>query len=215
MNTTVYLIRHSEKLDKKIIKQIKTTQSNIIQEEKVILSIEGERRAKILSEQDELKKINAVYTSNCVRTLETAKYLLDKQNLKVTIDERFDERRVGIPNYKEFPDWYIRQFKDINFKTVNGESLQEVRNRFTEAFNEVVNKHKGRRIAIFTHGNAIRFFLLTWCKLEAIINDKEVHISYKGNMILNKELNAPEVFKLTLNNKLELINIEKIDINYN
>lgn len=215
MKTIVYLIRHSDKLSKKIIKEIKSTQSSIIQEEKVILSIEGERRAKILSEQEELYKINYVYTSNCVRTLETAKYLLDKQNLKVTIDERFDERRVGIPNYKEYPDWYIRQYNDINFKTINGESQKEVRERFTEAFNEVIDKHKGKRIAIFTHGNAIKFFLLKWCKLECIINDKIVHISYNGKMILDNELNAPEVFKLTLDDKLELINIEKIDINYN
>lgn len=211
MNTTVYLIRHSEKFDKSIIKDYKTNQNNLLKEEKHILSVEGERRALILSELDELKNIDAVYTSNCVRTLETAKYLLDRQKLMVTIDDRFDERRVGIPNDKEYPDWYIRQYENINFKTINGESLKDVRNRFTNAFNESINEHKGKRIAIFTHGNAIKFFLLTWCKLESIISDKEVHISYKGKMIIDKELNAPEIFKLTLNNNLKPINIERLE----
>ena len=103
MITTIYLIRHSEKFDKKRINNYLTTQSNLIKEEKIILSVEGERRAKILSEQEELNNINVVYTSNCVRTLQTAKYLLAKQNLMVNIDERFDERRVGIPNYREYP----------------------------------------------------------------------------------------------------------------
>ena len=70
----------------------------MLKEEKHILSVEGERRADILCNQEELQNIDCVYTSNCVRTLETAKYLLDKQNLNVTIDERFDERRIGIPN---------------------------------------------------------------------------------------------------------------------
>ena len=159
--------------------------------------------------------MDAIYVSNCVRTLQTAKYIIEKQNLKVKIDERFDERRVGIPNDKEYPDWYIRQYNDINFKTIDGESLLDVRNRFTEAFNQAINTNKGKRIAIFTHGNAIKFFILKWCKVEHIISDKEVHISYNGNLIIDKELNAPEIFKLTLNNKQELIDLEKIKINYN
>ncbi len=214
MITTIYLIRHSEKFDKKRINNYLTTQSNLIKEEKIILSVEGERRAKILSEQEELNNINVVYTSNCVRTLQTAKYLLAKQNLMVNIDERFDERRVGIPNYREYPDWYIRQYEDINFKTVNGESLLEVRKRFTEAFDEVTKKHQGKRIAIFTHGNAIKFFLLKWCHLEKVVSDCCIIMRYKDKIILDKELNAPEVFKLTLDDNLEPINIERIEITY-
>ena len=38
----------------------------------------GEKRAEILSNEKELQNIDVVYTSNCVRTLQTAKYLLEK-----------------------------------------------------------------------------------------------------------------------------------------
>ena len=55
----------------------------------------GEERAKIVCNHEELKNIDVVYASNCVRTLQTAKYLLDSQGLKVIIDDRLDERRDG------------------------------------------------------------------------------------------------------------------------
>ena len=60
------------------------------------------------------------------------------------------------------PDWYERQFFDENYKTEGGESQAEVRQRMSEAFEEVVKDNKGKRIAIFSHGNAITFFLLKW-----------------------------------------------------
>lgn len=97
MKTTVYLIRHSIRFNSKNILQYNTIQNKTIKNEKIILSVEGEKRAEILSNEKELQNIDVVYVSNCVRTLQTAKYILEKQNLKVNIDERFDERRLGKP----------------------------------------------------------------------------------------------------------------------
>ena len=87
----------------------------------------------------------------------------------------------------------------------------------TEAFNEIVNKHKGKRIAIFSHGYAITFLLLKWCKLNNVNNKHNLEISFNGKTIFNKKLNSPEVFKLVLdeNNKVENIeNIEFADLEY-
>ena len=73
--TTIYLIRHSTRFDNKLIKTYKTNQSKKIRFEKIILSVEGEKRAEILSHEEELQNIDVVYASNLVRTLATAKYL--------------------------------------------------------------------------------------------------------------------------------------------
>lgn len=105
IKTTVYLVRHSIRFNSNNILQYNTNQNKTLKNEKIILSVEGERRAEILSNEKELQNIDAVYTSNCVRTLQTAKYLLKKQNLRVNIDERFDERRVGKPNDDIVKDW--------------------------------------------------------------------------------------------------------------
>ena len=75
--TTVYLIRHSVRMPKTWIESYNTSQGRTLRNEKIILSIEGERRAKILSEKSELDNIDVIYTSNSVRTLETAKYLME------------------------------------------------------------------------------------------------------------------------------------------
>ena len=146
METVVYLIRHSVRFNNKnLIEKYNTNQNELIKYEKIILSVTGEKRAEILSNEKELQNIDVVYTSNCVRTLQTAKYLLEKQNLKVNIDERFDERRTGKPNSDKVPDWYERQFFDENYKTEGGESQAEVRQRMSEAFEEVVKDNKGKK----------------------------------------------------------------------
>ena len=214
--TTVYLIRHSVRMKRDNIETYNTTQPRIIREEKIILSSEGEKRAEILSKEQELQNIDILYTSNCVRTLQTAKYMMESQNLKAHIDERLDERRIGIINDKEVPDWFIRQYKDFDYKTIGGESMREVRNRFSEVIDEILNKNQNKRIAVFTHGYAITSYLLKYCKL-IHISEERLEVEYNGKTLYNKRLNAPEVFKLTFDNQ-ELKNIELIefdDLPYN
>ena len=63
-----------------------TDQDRNLKREKIILSVEGEKRAEKLANEKELQNIDVAYVSNCVRTLETAKYLVEKQNIKVNID---------------------------------------------------------------------------------------------------------------------------------
>ena len=217
MNTTVYLIRHSIRMNKDYIETYNTSQDKTLKNEKIVLSVDGERRAEILCNESELQNIDAVYTSNCVRTLQTAKYLLEKQNLKANIDERFDERRVGIPNDDVVTDWLTEQYINEDYKTIGGESQREVRERFTEAFNEAIEKNKGKRIAIFTHGYAMTFFIMTWCKFEYIKETDTFRLSYNGKELFNRKINAPEVFKLEFdesNNLKDFRVIEFEDLPY-
>lgn len=214
--TTLYLIRHSVRMPMARIDNYNTSQNQIIRNEKVILSVEGEERAKKLSEKKELKNIDVIYASNCVRTLQTAKYLMEKQNLNVNIDERLDERRIGKSNADLYPDWFERQYLDENFKTEGGESQKEVRKRVEEVINEILKKHENKRIAVFTHGYAITFYLLKYCDL-VNVSDRNLKYRFNNKIIFDKKINAPEVFKLTFE-KDEIKNIELIefeDIPYN
>lgn len=208
--TTVYLIRHSTRIDKQYIEKYLTSDSSLVRNEKDILSIEGERRAELLSNEPELANIDKIYTSKCVRTLQTAKYLMEKNNLPATIDERLDERRVGIPNEGKHPDWFVKQYTDKDFKTENGESQNEVVERLNEVINEIVENNQDKRIAIFSHGYAICFYLLQYSKLDYIDADKKIRIKYKNKVLLDGLLNAPEVFKLTFD-KLKLVDIDHIE----
>ena len=79
--TIIYLIRHSVRMPIDNIESYNTKQDKLILNEKIVLSPLGEDRAKLLSEKEELQNIDVVYTSICVRTIATAKYLMDKQKL--------------------------------------------------------------------------------------------------------------------------------------
>ena len=210
MNTVIYLIRHSVRLKNSLIEQNNSAQSEIIKSEKSILSPEGEKRAEILSNEKELQNIDVVYVSNCVRTLQTAKYLMNKQNLKAIIDERFDERRAGKSIQMSQKEWIYNQYFDENFKTEGGESQYDVRKRFLEAFYEVLNENRGKRIAIFSHGYAITFFLMKWCKLISVDENYVKKFSFRNQIIFDAKMNAPEVFKLEIDENDELLSIKNI-----
>ena len=211
MKTTIYLIRHSVRFDNDYIEEYNTCQDKTIRSEKIVLSIDGEKRAETLSNEKELQNLDVIYVSNCVRTLQTAKYIIEKQNLKVKIDERFDERRVGIPNDNTVTDWWVRQYTDEDYKTEGGESQKDVRKRFNQALMEVLNNNKGKRVAIFTHGYAMTFFIMKWCKFEYMGSKDYMKFTFHNKEIFNKKINAPEVFKLEFNENNEIVNIENIE----
>ena len=208
--TTIYLIRHSKKYNKSNYLSINTTQNNSFLEEKVILDIKGEKMAEEMSKKEEFKNLDVIYSSNCVRALQTAKYFYERDNLRPIIDDRFDERRVGIPNDKEYPDWYFRQFNDMNFKTINGESVNECFNRFNEAFNEIIENNKGKRIAIFTHGNAMIYFLIHYIDSYKVRNYKDFEFIYKNKIIFEGKINFLDAFKLEIDDNNKISNIKVI-----
>lgn len=211
--TTIYLIRHSKKYGISNYESFRRNETETVSTEKIILDVKGEKMAESLSNEKELDNLDRIYTSNCVRTLSTAKYIYEKQNLKPNIDERFDERRVGIPNDKEYPDWFFRQFKDRDFKTVGGESVNDVYNRFNEAFMEVVKNNTGKRVAIFTHGNAMAFFLITKLESYKITEDKDIILYHNNKEIFNGKFRFLETFKLTVDDDGSIIDIENIEYN--
>ena len=96
METIVYLIRHSKKMEKSLVVHELNNDNYQIKREKIILGVEGERRAEKLSNLPELQDIDIIYSSNYVRAIQTAKYLAEKRNLVINIDSRFGERKLGI-----------------------------------------------------------------------------------------------------------------------
>lgn len=86
METTIYLVRHSEQL--KIKGDISSKDSSQIKNEKIPLSINGEALALNLSNIEELKNIDVLFSSNYVRAISTAKYIAEKNNIEINIDER-------------------------------------------------------------------------------------------------------------------------------
>lgn len=88
--TTIYLIRHSEQL--KIQSDIQ--EDSQIKNEKIILSINGEKKAEEMSKLEELNSIDALWCSNYVRAISTAKYIAKENNIELNIDKNLGERKL-------------------------------------------------------------------------------------------------------------------------
>ena len=210
MVTTVYLIRHSVKFRSDDIGIYNTSDSKQLKTEKNMLTVDGEKRAEILSKEKEFENIDTIYSSNYVRAMQTAKYFL-KEKMLLNIDERFNERKYGTLEKGDKNQFFCEQYRNEKLKNIDGESQEEVKKRVTEAFFEVVNNNKGKRIVIVSHGTAISFLLMNWCKLLDIQPNYLRKFEFKGNIIFNKTFNAPEVFKIELDEDNVVINIENIE----
>lgn len=75
--TTIYLMRHSEVLKPENFNNKESLQ---LQNEKLVLTVNGEKLAKEKSEEKEFENLNHVYCSNYARAISTAKYFSKDKN---------------------------------------------------------------------------------------------------------------------------------------
>ena len=206
-NTVVYLVRHAE--------QLKIDKNNIIEDyqtsnEKIILSINGEKQAEKISKSLELRNIDTLYSSNYVRAIATAKYISFQNNIPINIDSNFNERMLGdlvelkILGKGRKNNYTTEQLLDENLKNKDGESRKEVQDRFFSSLESVLKENINKKVVIVSHGAAIKFILLNWCSL----NDKN-QIVYKNKVLIEEKLELPNIIKLTFNNE-KLIDIENV-----
>ncbi|MBR4261885.1 MAG: histidine phosphatase family protein [Bacilli bacterium] len=207
--TELYLIRHSEPI-RDGVEFINTSDFQQERNEKGILSVRGEEKAKYLSEQDDFKNIDYVFSSGFSRAMSTAKYIAFNNNKKVLIDDRLGERLFGVKEFSELPERFEwKQLENHNYKMPDGESFNEVKIRMKNVIEEIVDKYKNTRIVALSHATAITCFLLNYVDFD--IEKKEMY--FKGNKVFDFSWDAPEVFKLTFDNN-ELIDIKNIKIDY-
>lgn len=204
MSTTIYLIRHSKPL--KVNNNLNNDNLQI-QNEKSSLSIEGEQIAKEKLNNKEFNNIDVLYSSNYVRTIQTAKYLAENNNIEINIISNLGERKFGIDSWEQLPENFERkQILDENYKIGTGENQKEVRDRMYSTIIKILNENKNKRIAIVSHATAIAFLIKKWCDV-GIINNK-LRYSFKNNILLEGYIEYCAGFKLEFAEDNQLINIE-------
>ena len=210
MITTVYLIRHSELTPKANLKFINSKDVPQVANEKGFLSVSGEKRAEELSKREELQNIDAVYSSNYVRALGTAKYIALENNTIINVDERLNERKVGDIGNLEFLEFERLQKKDFDFKLSGGESFNRTKKRTIEVMKSILMFETGNRVAIVSHGTALTALLSTWCEL-GYNYDGDIILSYNEKTIIDGNWTAPHVIKVvfegTVVKDIEYMNI--------
>ena len=205
-NTIIYLVRHAETIDENGIRN--TNEDSQMINEKEILSVQGEEQAKKLSKEVELNNIDVIWSSSYTRAKATAKYIANNNGLSINLDSNLSERKLG--NLKELGEFMKdkntrdpsqEQLLDRKFKTSDGESAEDTRQRMTKFFNGILKKYEGKKIVVVSHGGAIKFFLLNWCEV-----NENTKLVYNSKVL---DITLPCLLKLTFR-KNELVSLEQI-----
>lgn len=211
--TIVYISRHSQPF-RKLLGEYKVDEIEQIRNEKKPLSVEGEKYAEQLSNYPELSKVESLYSSHYVRAMATAKYIAEKNNILLNVDERLGERKFGVNDMLELPsNFFEEQFRNWNYKLPNGESANEVSTRMNEVLSEILNGNKGKVIAIISHGTAISTMLKKWCDIKLNEETKLIEIYFNNKLVFDGNWKCPELFKAEFDDNNNLINIENVKYN--
>ena len=89
-------------------------------------------------------------------------------------------------------DFTRMQILDPNLKNKLGESNLDVRKRMKEAIISIINQNKGKRVAIVSHGAAIKFFLQDFCTYD---EEKDL-LEYNGEVVCPRYLESPSMIKI-------------------
>lgn len=209
MSTVLYFIRHSEVYSKSLLNNIQNGDSFQNKNEKSILSVAGEVKAHELSEHPELQNIDAVYSSNYSRCIGTAKYIADKNDVKINIDDRLNERLIGDTEGIDWYDYHKMQLKDFDYKRDNGESLNDTKKRMVDAVKNILMFETDNRVAVVSHSTALTCLLSAWCDVGRNYHN-DVILSFKDDTIVDGYWTAPMVFKVEFDG-MNVLSIEVIE----
>ena len=164
-DTIIYLIRHAETVNENGIRN--TSEDSQLINEKEILSVEGEEQAKKLSNNKELQNIDVIWSSSYTRAKATAKYIANINNLPFNLDNDLSERKLG--NLEELGEFMKdkatrdpsqEQLLDRTFKTSDGESAEDTKERMTKFFDKILKEYEGKKIAVISHRRLNKIHLI-------------------------------------------------------
>ncbi len=209
MKKTVYLIRHS-----KTGVNIKNYENyeNVLWKEynrNMILSVQGEEEAKKLCDIKELNNIDGLYASNSARAIATAKYISEKINLPIILDDRINERDFGVDYISELPkNFNYQMFNNKNLRFAKGETLNELDNRLNNFINEKLDSDI-ESIAVVMHGIILLSYLGSVA--DETYNGEKFTITFNGKQILDGNLTAPDIYKIVYEDK-KVVDIQRIKL---
>jgi probable phosphoglycerate mutase len=125
---------------------------------------QAEKTAKALAREG----INAIYTSDLLRAVQTATPLAGLLDLPIHKSAAFRERNVGVlegltfdESKEQFPnDYYALINRNVHHVITEGESYRHLLRRITVELRNILRDHHRERIAIFSHTGAICFITL-------------------------------------------------------
>lgn len=155
--TTIYLIRHAE-AEGNLYRRSQGRYDSLV-------TGRGHRQIMALERRFHDVHIDAVYSSDMVRTMETALGgICRSHHLPLHTDPRLREVNMGVWENRTWGDLarsYPEQLANFNsdpeqWKAEGGEPFAQLQARIFGAVTDIASRHDGQVIAIVSHGAAIR-----------------------------------------------------------
>jgi len=132
------------------------------------LSSLGRKQAEATAKTLAAEKVNAIYSSDLRRAVETATPLAALTRAPLLRTDSLRERSVGVMEGLTFaeaaaqhPEQYQALLqRDFDHVLLGGESYRQMLDRAAARLDETIQKHRGGRVAIFTHTGTICILIL-------------------------------------------------------
>ncbi|MDI6591720.1 MAG: isoleucine--tRNA ligase [Patescibacteria group bacterium] len=200
-NNNYYLFRHGHSL-----RQVKKISSCWPEKFPCPLTEKGKRKVLEAAKKLKNKKIDLIFSSDLLRTKESAEIIAKEIGAKIIFNKRLREYNIGIFNGKPPQlSWkYLEKKKDwIGTKIPKGESLIDLRKRIYSFLEEVNKKYQNKNILIVSHELPLTILegTLKAYSLEEIL---ELRRKKKIKVIKTGQFRKIEFKDLPLNKKMEL-----------
>ncbi len=143
--------------------------------------------AKKIKEELDKEKITAIYSSDLLRTRETAQILADELKIKeVFFDARLREINTGEFNGGPFSEYekYFNSFRDKFIRPApEGESWLDVSKRVRKFLADISIKHAGKKVAVVSHMDPLFLMQIS----NGIYGEDEIELLYQ-NAVKNSKL---------------------------
>ncbi len=124
----------------------------------VSLTKKGKRQIRIAAKKLKNKNIDFIYSSDFLRTRQTAEIVAEELGLRIKLDKRLRDVDVGVYKGKKGEEfWSIFSSKKQRFskRPPKGESWRDVKKRLKNFIKDIEKKHRNRTILIVTHADPV------------------------------------------------------------
>lgn len=118
------------------------------------LTKEGRRQVLDVLPKIKNAKIDLIFSSDLLRTKQTARIITQALKLRPKFDKRLREYDFGIFNGKSAEEWrgFFKDGKDIfNKRPRGGENRRDIRKRMLDFIKDIDKKYKNKKILIVSH----------------------------------------------------------------
>jgi broad specificity phosphatase PhoE len=154
-DTTLILIRHGE--------TTWNVEGRVQGHRNAPLSERGRQQAQHLAQHLAKAKIQAVYSSDSSRALETANLIAAVHRLQVFPSEELRERNYGVIEGKTLTEaartqgtWFLTWQENRHNAPPAGESQQQMCERIMHALRTIAAAHPGQTVVVSTHGGPVK-----------------------------------------------------------